>query len=339
MRPSGTAYHLPVHLGSLIAREPDLDEVRATLSSVRLLTLTGAGGVGKTRLAVEAASRAVADFPDGVWWIELGALADSGAVASTLIQALGVRPLPGLSELDAAVGFLHARQALLVVDNCEHVVEEVADVTVALLRECPTLSILATSRVPLAIRGETRWAVPPLSLPSGDGMAGLSDSGAARLFVDRAGRVDRGWQLNDDSAWAIGEICRKLEGMPLALELAAARVAVLSPEAITRGLDDALGLLTARSHAAEARHESLRASLEWSDGLLSAEARTLLRRLGVFAGGASLALAREVCADAGLAATDVLRRRDARRALSRAGGAGWRGRALPTARDRAPVRA
>jgi predicted ATPase/DNA-binding CsgD family transcriptional regulator len=293
-------HNLPAQLSSLIGRERDLEEVGAILSSTRLLTLTGAGGVGKTRLAIAAAARSVAEFPDGVWWIELATLAESAEVDPMLVQALGVRPLPGVSELDAAIGFLHGRRALVVVDNCEHVVDEVARVAAALLRGCPALSMLATSRVPLAIRGEARWAVPALSLPSGDGLAGLYGSAAARLFIDRARRVERRWPVNDDSARAIAEICRRLEGMPLALELAAARVAALSPEAIARGLEDALDMLAARSVTAEARHQTLRASLDWSYGLLPAGARILLRRLGVFAGGTSLELARAVCAGEGL---------------------------------------
>lgn len=190
--------HLPTQLTSLIGREDDLEAVGAALSSTRLLTLTGPGGVGKTRLAVEAAARGAGGFPDGVWWIELAALSDPDAIASTLVQALGVRPLPGLSEVDAAIGFLYQRRALLVVDNCEHVAGAVASVAAALLRACPALSILATSRVPLALDGETRWAVPPLSLPADDGLAGLSGSAAAHLFVDRAGRVDRRWPLDEE---------------------------------------------------------------------------------------------------------------------------------------------
>jgi predicted ATPase/DNA-binding CsgD family transcriptional regulator len=305
-RPGNTARDLPAELGPLIGRERDLEDVRATLSSSRLLTLTGAGGVGKTRLAVAAAARSAADFPGGVWWIELAALADPLLVGSTLVRALGVRPLPGVSELDAAVGFLYERRALLVVDNCEHLVEDVARLATTLLRACPSLSMLATSRTPLGVREETRWAVLPLSLPRDDDLAGLSDSGAARLFIDRAARVDRCRPVDDGDAWAIAEICRQLEGMPLALELAAARAAVLAPEAIARGLEDALDLLTTRSRAAEPRHQTLRASLDWSFGLLPAHARLLLRRLGVFAGGTSLELARQVCAGEGLAPGQVL---------------------------------
>ncbi len=294
---------LPAPLTSLIGRERDREKVAAQLASARLVTLTGAAGVGKTRLAIEVAARGE---HDGVWWIELAALGDSAAVVSTLAAALGVRPLPGASELDAAIGFLWSRRALVVLDNCEHVLEEVARVAAALLSACPSLSLLATSRAPLRIPGETRWEVAPLSVPSGDGLAALSGSDAARLFIDRAGRVGRRWPLSDDGARAIAEICRELEGMPLALELAAARAAVLSPMAIARGLDDALGLLTARSPATVGRHQTLRASLDWSYGLLPADAQTLLRRLGVFAGGTTLELAREVCRMEPLAALETL---------------------------------
>jgi predicted ATPase len=293
-------------LGPLIGRERDLDEVLAALSSARLLTLTGAGGVGKTRLAAEAAARSVADFPGGTWWIELTAPADPRMVSSALVRALGVRPLPGVSEADAAVGFLCERRGLIVLDNCEHVADEVARLAVTLLRGCPSLSLLATSRRALGVRGETRWAVLPLSLPRDDGLTGLAESGAARLFIDRARRVDRRWPVNDESAWAIAEICRQLEGMPLALELAAARVAVLEPAAIVSGLGEALDLPPASSHGAAARHRTLRASLDWSFGLLPADAGVLLRRLAVFAGGTSLELAREVCGGDGLPPEGVL---------------------------------
>jgi predicted ATPase len=182
-RQRGTEHELPGQLTTLIGREGDLKAVAASLSSARLLTLTGAGGVGKTRLAVEAAARGVAGFPDGVWWIALAGLDDAGAVASTLVQTLGLRSFPGLGELDVAVAFLRERRALLVIDNCEHLAEEVARVSSALLRACPSLSVFATSRVPLAIPGEMCWEVPPLALPSEDGVAGLHGSAAARLLI------------------------------------------------------------------------------------------------------------------------------------------------------------
>jgi predicted ATPase/DNA-binding NarL/FixJ family response regulator len=307
-RRRGTAHALPAQLTTLIGRERDLEAVAARLRCTRLLTLTGAGGVGKTRVALEAAARVVAGFPDGVWWIALADLDDAAGVASSVVRTLGLRPLPslGVDELDVAVAFLHDRRALLLIDNCEHLVEEVARVVTSLLEACPSLSVLATSRVPLTIQGETRWEVPPLSLPSEGGVAGLWDSAAARLFIDRAGRVERSWRLTAENAWAVAEICRRLEGVPLALELAAARVATLAPEAIARGLDIILSLLTERSCVAEARQRSLRASLDWSYRLLPEDARRVLRRLGVCSGGASPELAHEVCAGDGLAERRIL---------------------------------
>ena len=249
-------------------------------------------------------------------------MTDPGAVAPTLAQTLGVRALPGLSELDAVVGYLCERRALLVLDNCEHLAEEVARVVAALLRACPSLTILATSRAPLAIRGETRWAVPRALA------AGLprACSSTARAGSTAAGR-------SPANAAAIAEICRQLDGMPLALELAAARVSVLAPADIARGLDDALGLLSARSCVADPRHQTLHASLDWSYGLLR-------RRRAAAAARAGRVRRRR---DARVRAPGVRRRRAraletlVEHSLVRVDGAP--GRALPAAGDRAPVRA
>ena len=255
---------IPAQLTTLIGREDELAALAEALAGTRLLTLTGAGGVGKTRLAAAAA-------PQEAHWI---ALASRDDVAPAIVRALDVHALPGLGELDALIALLHDQRALLVLDNCEHVVEEAARVVAALLAGCPALTVLATSRVPLGLVGETRWEVPPLSAAA-----------ASQLFHDRAGRVSRAWRGDDERA--VAEICRKLEGVPLALELAASRVAVLSPAAIARGLDDALDLLTGR--------RSLRASLDWSYGLLDDEARRALSALAVFRGGAALEHALELC--------------------------------------------
>ena len=258
---------IPAQLTTLIGREGELEAVAVALAGTRLLTLTGAGGVGKTRLALAAAG-------DDAWWIPLASRED---VPSAIVDALDVRALPGLGELDAVIAFLRERRALLVLDNCEHLADDAARVVAALLEACPALTVLATSRVPLGIVGETRWEVPP-----------LSPAAASQLFHDRAGRISRAWRCDDERA--VAEICRKLEGMPLALELAASRVAVLTPGAIARGLDDALDLLTARSG-----RQSLRASLDWSYGLLGAEERRALCDLAVFRGGAALEHALELC--------------------------------------------
>jgi predicted ATPase/DNA-binding CsgD family transcriptional regulator len=260
---------IPAPLTTLIGREEELEAVAVALAGTRLLTLTGAGGVGKTRLAAAVA-------PAGAHWV---ALASRDDVLPALVRALDVQAPPGLGELEALTALLAGERALLVLDNCEHVVEEAAQVVAALLGGCPGLTVLATSRVPLGIVGETRWEVPPLAAAA-----------ASELFHDRAGRVSRGWRGDDERA--VAEICRKLEGVPLALELAASRVAVLSPAAIARGLDDALDLLTGR--------RSLRASLDWSYGLLDAEARRALSALAVFRGGAALEHALELCSLAAL---------------------------------------
>ncbi|WP_028066214.1 helix-turn-helix transcriptional regulator [Solirubrobacter soli] len=266
------APQLPVPLTTLIGRGRDAADVRRRLAGTRLLTLVGPGGVGKTRLAIEVAG----GVGEAVWWLDLVSV--GGAVESALVRALGVRPLPGLRELDAAAGLLWDKRALLVLDNCEHVAAEVARMLETLLQTCPRLRVLATSRIPLGVEGETRWAVPP-----------LSPADAERLFADRARLVDRTW------SGPAREICRRLEGVPLALELAAARVVALDGDAIARGLEDAVQLLTARHREGDLRHRSLRASLDWSYGLLDPPAQVLLTRLAVFSGGASLDRVHEVC--------------------------------------------
>jgi predicted ATPase/DNA-binding CsgD family transcriptional regulator len=286
---------LPAPLSPLIGREPELRALVLALSSARLLTLVGAGGVGKTRLAIEAAARAAEGFEWSAWWIDLAGIADPKMVETALIQALDVRPLPGFGELDAAAAFLRDRRALLVLDNCEHLGREPGRVAAALLRACPSLSILATSRAPLGVQGERRRTVAPLSLGP--------DSDAVRLFVDRAERLR---PIPEGCEAAIAEICRRLDGMPLAIELAAARMTALTPEAIARGIVDSLDLLRCGSAGAPERHRTLRASLDWSHDLLDRQPRVLLRRLGVFAGGATPELACEVCASAGLAQHEVL---------------------------------
>ena len=293
----------PAALTSLIGRSRALDGVRSELGRARLVTLTGAGGVGKTRLALEAARSSAPAFPAGTWWVELTTVVDPKMVDSTLVRLLGVRPLPGVAELDAAAAFLGEGRTLLVLDNCEQVVERVAEVAEVLLRACPSLTIMATSRVALAVGGETRWEVSPLSI-SADNSAEVSD--AVTLFIDRAGRIDGSRPIDGSSAQAVAEICRRLDGIPLAIELAATRLLALSPEEIARDLEDALGFLTVGSRTADARHRTLRGSLDWSFALLPEDARILLRRLGAFTGGCTLELAREVCVDRLLERAEVL---------------------------------
>jgi predicted ATPase/DNA-binding CsgD family transcriptional regulator len=300
------ASNLPRRLSSFVGRERERTQVAGALEATRLVTLTGVGGCGKTSLALEVARDLLDRFPNGVYWVELAPLVDPALVASALARAVGVRPLPDETELDAAVRQLAVRRALVVLDNCEHLVERCAEVTEAVLLACGGVTVMATSRIPLAIEGEADWRVPSLSLPaSGDDRHAALDSDAVRLFAERARLVHSGFSLEKTPA-AVSEICRRLDGIPLAIELAAARLRVLSVEQIATGLGDALVLVAGGTRTALPRHRTLRASIDWSHELLSDKERLLFRRLGVFLGGFPLQAAEEVCADDRLAGRDVL---------------------------------
>jgi predicted ATPase/DNA-binding CsgD family transcriptional regulator len=305
--PSGGGQHnLPVQLTSFVGREAELAEVGRLLADERLVTLTGAGGCGKTRLALRAAGEFVERFPDGVWWVELAPLAEERLVGAAVAESLGVRPLPGMTELQACGGYLASRRALLVLDNCEHLVEACAAAVDSLLKVAPGLVVLATSRAALGVGGETDWRVPSLSLPadgSGDGIAG---SDAVALFLERAGKARPGFQATDSDVVVVGTICTRLDGLPLAIELAAARVRMLSLEQIAAGLADRFRLLTGGPRTATPRLQTLRASVDWSHDLLSTDEQTLLRRLSVFGGGFTLGSVERVCAGGGLDGERVL---------------------------------
>jgi len=310
---------LPVPLTSFVGREGEIAEVEQAQAGARLLTLTGAGGAGKTRLAGAVAERsAAADrFADGVFWVDLVPLADGELVAQSVAGALQVGEQPGESLGVTLSGFLASRRVLLVLDNCEHVGPAVARLLVVLLSACPGLCVLATSRASLGVPGEVVWPVPPLSVEAGPSAAGeLGAIEAVRLFVDRARAAAPGFRLTQDNAWTVLSICRRLDGLPLAIELAAARTPVLTAVQILVRLDDSLRLLT-RGAATEApHHKTLRATLDWSHALLDASEQRLFRRLGVFAGGFTLEATEAVCADGddpagagtGLAVEDVLDR-------------------------------
>jgi predicted ATPase len=291
-----------------VGRRVELEQTVALLARSRLLTLTGAGGVGKTRLALALAADTLDEHADGVWWLELAPLQDPALVGTTLAAALRVRPLPGQSETDAAVAYLSRREALVCFDNCEHLLESASELVEALLRGCPRLRVLATSRQPLGIEGEIDWRVPSLSLaedserPREDAAA----SDAVRLFLERAAEVRSDFALTAENAPAVISICSAVDGIPLALELAAARVRLLSVEQIADGLADSLRLLSHGARTRRPRHQSLRASIAWSHELLSEPERVLFRRLAVFLGGFTLDGAQQICSDEALPALEVL---------------------------------
>jgi predicted ATPase/DNA-binding SARP family transcriptional activator len=301
--------NLRAALTSFVGRDEDLATVRALVGEYRLTTLTGPGGSGKTRLSVEAARGLHEWLPDGVWFVELAPVGDGADVPQAVLAALGVRdqvlggPVEG-EPVDRLAAALGTRRVLLVLDNCEHVVDAVAELADRLLGECPRLRILATSREPLGITGEALWPVEPLALPP-DGAGDALSYAAVRLLADRARAVRPGFTVGDDAA-AVTRICRALDGMPLAIELAAARLRTMSAAQLAARLDDRFRLLTGGSRVALPRHQTLRAVVDWSWELLSEEERVLWRRLAVFAGGATQETAERVCAGGPVAADRVL---------------------------------
>ncbi|MCW5851814.1 MAG: AAA family ATPase [Anaerolineae bacterium] len=301
---------LPWQLTSLIGRELELAAVKEHLAATRLLTLTGPGGSGKTRLAAQLAAdlRATPDqFPNGVWWVDLAALTDETLVPQAVASALGVREQPGRPLVETLTDELHDRQALLVFDNCEHLIAASAALVYSLLGACPGLRLVATSREPLGVLGETVWPVPPLAWPeSVSDPAGLLEFGAVRLFVERAQQALPAFALTAETASAVAQICRRLDGIPLALELAAARVRVLNVVEMAGRLDDVFRLLAGAPRHLPARHQTLRATVDWSYNLLSPQEQRLFRRLGVFAGGFTLAAIEMVCTDAPSSIPDVI---------------------------------
>jgi predicted ATPase/DNA-binding SARP family transcriptional activator len=323
--------NLRAELTSFVGRDAELAEVAGLLGAHRLLTLTGPGGAGKTRLAVEAARAELPATPDGVWLVELAPVTDPAEVPSAALAALGLReqallagrgPLGVLAEDADALGrlltALAGRRALLVLDNCEHLVTAAARLADRILAACPQVRILATSREPLSITGEALWTVGPLTLPpdpavtsddaerAGSPAPATGDFAAVRLLSQRAGAVVPGFEVTAANAAAVARICRALDGMPLAIELAAARLRTMAPEQVAARLDDRFGLLTGGSRVAMPRHQTLRAVVDWSWDLLDEGERALWRRFSVFAGGATLEAAEQVCAGSGIRVGQVL---------------------------------
>ena len=292
------AHNLPLQLTRFIGREREIAEVRPLISSERLVTLTGAGGAGKTRLALQVAQELVGSFQHGVWLIELAALTDPDLIPNLVASTLGMRADSAHSVTDALLDFLRPRTTLLLLDNCEHLIDACATLASQILRVCPRVRVLATSREALAVAGERAWRVPSLALPTtkpGVSEQSAATSDAVRFFVDRARAAAPHFALTPETTPNVVHICRRLDGIPLALELAAARMKVLSVEQISRRLDDRFQLLTGGSRTAVPRQQTLRATIDWSYDLLSEFERRLLRRLSVFAGGCSLEAVEEIC--------------------------------------------
>ncbi|HEY3365781.1 MAG TPA: tetratricopeptide repeat protein [Symbiobacteriaceae bacterium] len=293
---------------SFVGRERELAEVRNLLTATRLLTLTGAGGCGKTRLGLQLGLDVLAQYPDGVWLVELGALSDPAQVPRAVAAAMGLAEDPAHPIIDTLTDFLQLRTVLLVLDNCEHLVQACALLADRLLRAGHGLRIVTTSRQALGIVGETVWEVPPLSLPPARRrtVADLQQSEAVRLLCDRIQAVEPSFGLTEQNASAVVEVCRHLDGIPLALELAAARAKALSVQQIAERLDSRFRLLTQGNRSALPHQQTLRATVDWSYHLLADAERQLWSRLSLFAGGFSLEAAEGICSDGGIARDEVL---------------------------------
>jgi predicted ATPase/class 3 adenylate cyclase len=308
------SHNLPVQRTSFVGRRDEMAEVKRLVVEESLVTLVGSGGCGKTRLAVHVAAEVLDEYADGVWLADLAAVADPDAVATQVGQIFALKEGPGMTATDALAAFLGGKRALLVLDNCEHVLAAAATLADRLMSSCPSLLILATSRQPLDLPGEVAWRVPSLAVPDRHdqtetgpaAIAGLAACEAVQLFVDRASRARPGFALTDANSSAVADICRRLDGIPLAIELAAARVRVFTPAQIAAGLDQRFALLTGAPRTALPRQQTLEASVGWSHDLLTEAEQAVFRRLSVFAGSFDFDATVAVCAAPPIAAHQVL---------------------------------
>ena len=296
--------NLPAQLSSFVGREAELSEISVLVETSRLVTLTGAGGSGKTRLALQVAAELLDGSGEGVWFVDLAPLSDPGLVAATVAHAMGVREESGRPVADTLMHAIGDRRLLILLDNCEHLIDSCAKLTDALLRSCPRIHVLATSREPLAIGGEHIYRVPTLSLPQDDDQA-AAGSEAVQLFLERASESRPDFILDDRNSKVVASICRRLDGMPLAIELAAARVASMDVTDIESRLDKRFALLSTTSRSVLPRQQTLRALVDWSYDLLTVHERETLCRLSVFAGGWSLSAAEAACASEDESVFDV----------------------------------
>jgi predicted ATPase/DNA-binding SARP family transcriptional activator len=302
-------HNLPALVSSFIGRITELVDVQALVRFHRLVTLIGAGGVGKSRLALKTAEDLLGDFPQGVFWVELAPLSQPDLVARTALKVFHLPPHMIHNETEQLVDFIKNRHLLLLLDNCEHLLSSCASLVDTLLKACPRLHILITSRIRLNLPGEITFLVPSLAAPDSAlnrSLLELAQYDAVRLFTERSSNCSQGFTLTADNAAAVVQICRRLDGIPLALELAAARSRLMSPEQIAAQLTDMFHLLIGGSPAALPRHRTLHASIEWSVSLLSLKERLLLQRLSIFSGGWSLQGAQAVCAGQGIHPSEVL---------------------------------
>lgn len=309
---SGHRHNLPHQLTTFVGRGNELAEIERLLAAKRFVTLTAVGGAGKTRLALEVAERTLDAYPDGAWLVDLTPVKDGHLVSRVFGSALGVHERPRQPMTQTLVEHLSGRHLLLVVDNCEHVLEDCADLVDTILRACPAITLLATSREPLRVSGETVWRVAPLVVPAAPlriNLQELAECEAVVLFMDRAQMAAPGFEISVHNAPAVADVCRRLDGIPLAIELAAARASLMSPDQILNRLKDRFGFLTGGSRTGPARHRTLQSAIDWSHDLLNDNERRLFRRLSVFAGSFSLEAIELVCSGADLevsAITDLL---------------------------------
>ena len=304
-----TSSNIPVPLTSFVGREKELKEIARLLSSSRLLTLTGPGGVGKTRLAIRAASDTIQEFPDGVFWVDLAGLSDANLIPQEIARSLKVRELPMEPMIETLGNYLVSKDLLIVLDACEHLIEASAKCAEQLLAACPNLKILASSRERLGIFNETVWHVPSLPLPAlkqNPSLKEIQGFASIQLFISRAGSINSDFSLSDLNARPVAQICNQLDGMPLAIELAAARAEMLTVDQIASRLNNRFSVLTSGSRTAMQRHQTLRATIDWSHDLLTEPERVLFRRLAIFAGGFTLEAAETVCSLGELDGSDVL---------------------------------
>jgi predicted ATPase/class 3 adenylate cyclase len=298
--------NLPLQVSSFIGRDLELARVAKALGEARVVTLTGVGGVGKTRLALRAAAEELPRYREGAWLVELQAVRDPAAVAGAVAAVFRLADRAGMSTLEVLIDFMQSKQLLLVLDNCEHLLDPVAELVDALERACPGLLVLATSREGLALEGERVVPVPSLSAPTADAdRATVINCEAVGLFVDRAGWVDPDFALTESNTLAVAQICRRLDGLPLAIELAAARIGAMTPAELARRLDRRFDTLAGGRRRAVQRHQTLRAAIDWSYELCREGERRLLARLSVFAGGCTEEAAEEVCGTDPLSSGEV----------------------------------